>query len=923
MVKKMKKEFKGTGAYLRFPIQTDAKATIVNIEIENIEKIELFINIAKDRIDYWEDFFLGFSEKKRTITVETENLDEGLVNAVELTEEKTTINWEKPIFHFTNGAGYLGDILKIEKNDIWRMTYKSNPFGLENRNGIEEIACGDSLFSLEKEEQLQMPNTSLVKEEKDFMSCIYTGIGLIGDIEKSYLFSVDGKKIIIGKSKKFLYGDRKCHQIYGMPFQLMEDGNQNKLLPMSELDRLKVWKREWHVNTDFYQKLAFRILPAKWPNIRIEETDGGPGEISSKAFEIQISFHKTEALQIKIYAAGISFTWDRQKGIICSSEYSIFVGVKSELEVTIYSDLGCGEILCEGQAIFVINDTRVSRVFREVDNGVSGNLENCKLIEKEIPYIRIYTEDGKAINADITAYGIRRGTYPDEIRNYIRQKKANEKIIYNSKHYKVYSDHVSDVNYGKPDAWAITPMLVYSPVRVTEEFIWRDTPWGDMIRSVERAEYWRPDSRILNYPRIQTELPVLDATYHIAVDTFIKCKSGRFALEGQTGLWSAGLFQGEKESFGVWMRDSVHIALRGGNFLDPEAAGKTLLYALGNGFDNGSDGCAMAACGIWDYYTVTGDSKVIFEAWGKLIEKIEEADGYYVEEEGLVKAEQSTSNDSLPEPENGGYCLGTQCYYMLAYDSMYRMGIIVGEQAKKIEQWKKRAQAMRFAIQTKYWNDKYGYFTSGPKGSEAFEKGLWESSGEEAAIWPRFGIATKEQRKSVLANLEKTAMSEYGILLFPHKEKLNHFCGSVWTVWEAGFAAAASACGKKELIWKLIAQQIRNCIMNKTFYEVIDGESGIAWRWPGQLWHAAGFLSLLLFGVLGIEYKEDGVWFHPCIPKELSSFSLDGFRYGNAVFDIHTEGTGSGYILTIDGVICDKIRSGMTGYHSIVLKRKK
>ena len=39
-------------------------------------------------------------------------------------------------------------------------------------------------------------------------------------------------------------------------------------------------------------------------------------------------------------------------------------------------------------------------------------------------------------------------------------------------------------------------------------------------------------------------------------------------------------------------------------------------------------------------------------------------------------------------------------------------------------------------------------------------------------------------------------------------------------------------------------------------HEVVDVDTGRAWRWPGQLWHAAGFISTILYGLLGISYDE-------------------------------------------------------------------
>ena len=156
----------------------------------------------------------------------------------------------------------------------------------------------------------------------------------------------------------------------------------------------------------------------------------------------------------------------------------------------------------------------------------------------------------------------------------------------------------------------------------------------------------------------------------------------------------AGLFQCKGEGFGVWLRDSVHIAMRGGNLIDPETAGRSLLYAVKKGFDNGSDGPAMGAVGLWDYYLATGDRSALEEGYETLLETMTEIENRYNEEKGLVRAEQSTSNDAFPEPENAGYSLGSECYYMKAYDSMAKIEKLLHGENEKSKKWSKISEQL-------------------------------------------------------------------------------------------------------------------------------------------------------------------------------------------------------------------------------------
>ena len=118
-------------------------------------------------------------------------------------------------------------------------------------------------------------------------------------------------------------------------------------------------------------------------------------------------------------------------------------------------------------------------------------------------------------------------------------------------------------------------------------------------------------------------------------------------------------------------------------------AHRTLRFAAGQGFDNGADGPAMAAVGIWDYYIATRDASLVFETWPLLNKKIEEAENRYRPQERLVYAPQSTSNDAFEEPEAGVYCLGTEIYYMEAFLCMERMGKLVGEDEERVRHWGK------------------------------------------------------------------------------------------------------------------------------------------------------------------------------------------------------------------------------------------
>jgi hypothetical protein len=107
----------------------------------------------------------------------------------------------------------------------------------------------------------------------------------------------------------------------------------------------------------------------------------------------------------------------------------------------------------------------------------------------------------------------------------------------------------------------------------------------------------------------------------------------------------------------------------------------------------------------------------------------------------------------------------------------------------------------------------------------------------------------------------------------------------------------AVACAREqgaELLFHIFCAILRDAAMNKTFMELIGGDSGHGNRYPGQLWHALGWVSIIYYAMLGMEYDESGLRFdHPCVPEPLKDMMISNFRYREGVFDIQVKGFGS------------------------------
>lgn len=673
-----------------------------------------------------------------------------------------------------------------------------------------------------------------------------------------------------------------------------------------KMDKTRIWTRLWEnqdllVEKPFALPLHFRFIPSMQSNANggFELVNGTEKDILAAGYDVSIDVTVGLAKQLKFNLCGTEWTWDSETRLL-----------NNQTNLPLQNGRIGLRFMTENLSVkcFTSNGDCIISTFE------SANVQN--------PALTISTVGGTSKLNRMEVFGLRSSEPTLEESQLATLAEKDKRLFYQSKSYTIYGGSVVDSVYGAPAAYVPDSNTIVSPTRVTESFrddldVWRPRPLG---RVIDHQTIWHPTKDISRFPGIRTGWPTVDMACNVALDVLQRCGSGEFARnEAEKGLWEAGFFWGEFSGFGIWLRDATHVALRSGNLIDSEVAAKTLCFTAQGGIDNGVDGVAMPMIGLWDLYLVTGNKIPITESWDKLKVQIAKLDAQFVTSKGLIKAAHSTSNDNFAEPEAGGYALGTETYFMQAYRAMSEMGQLMNEDVALINAWTARAQLLTDNIRKLYWKSTPGIFTTGPQGSTGYANNYWESSGQEMAIWPRFNIASSAQRRSVLDNLPKMAMNEFGVNVFPYRAETNHFCQAAWVAWSAGIAAAAGREGRLDILQQLIGQQVRNAVMNKTFFEVIDYKSGQAWRWPGQLWQATGFLSYFYLGVLGMEYNKDGLTFFPAVPETLANMEVRNFQYRNANFQIKVKGWGtSGYVM-LDGARVETIPTYLEGEHTIEL----
>ncbi len=765
-------------------------------------------------------------------------------------------------FRFRPALGRLLSLLKLDKTEEgYELSYAHDPFGEGDNPRVGRAFSRDLLYWQETEEAYR-----LFGEEAE------------------------------GGAQSLTIGDAELYLEEGALFARQK--GEGGYAPLAAAENLRVWMRRWQdlylqPGDDFSARLAIRVAPDAFPNIRLLPAEGIPNEISTALLDISAEIPVEKSGQAELCLAGAEIALDFYAKKLRAGDHEWGTGpAGSVLKLRLLLDHGDAELYV---------------------NGVCASFKAARQDR-----VALLSKSRKLILNDLRVYGLRGLWLKPEEQRRIEEMGKSERLFAQSQSYRIYEDRVEDLVYGEPWAYVPDDETVISPLRAVEEFQWRKGGMGDMTRAVNRTTVWHPRPEIDRYPQVSTGLRTVDAAYKLALDVFSACGGDEFARPGEEGMWAAGQFQGPGAGFGVWVRDTAHIALRGGAFIDPEGARKSLLYTTKNGFDNGIDGICMPIVGLYDYYLVTGDVSAAAEVWENLKARANRLVGLFDGEKNLVFADQSTSNDAFPEPECGNFALSTQIYFLNALESMAKLAPLMGEEPN--EEWADKAGRMRKAIREDYWKEEAGYFTSGPKGSESYEKGYWESCGEEAAVWPKFGIGEKEQTARVFDNLPRVAMNEFGVNVFPYRKEVNHFCNAAWAAWTAGMAAAAAGAGRPDILKTFIAQQTRNALLNKTFYEVVDYQSGKAWRWPGQLWHAAAFISYFLFGVLGIRYGEEGLTLTPCVPEELADMSVYNVKYRGMELDFTIVGSGTKWRMFVNGEEAEGIPASAQGSVEVVLK---
>lgn len=394
-----------------------------------------------------------------------------------------------------------------------------------------------------------------------------------------------------------------------------------------------------------------------------------------------------------------------------------------------------------------------------------------------------------------------------------------------------------------------------------------------------------------------------------------------------------------------WTRDAAINVWNGFALISPNVAKNTLLAQLklennkivigGQYWDS-----VIWIIGAWQYYLFTGDKELLQLAYdaGKNTIALKEYEEYDSQKELFrgpavygdgVSAYPKIYTESLDHmksgtfsgieawPENNKekvnsrgfgipmFSLSTNCIYYQAYKILSEMNRELGDINTN---WLGKANKIKVAINEKFWNSEKGMYNYLIDQFGVSDK--QESLGNAFAIL--FDIADNEKKESIFKNLY---VSDNGIpCVYPTFERyseLNNFgrhSGTVWPHIQGFWAQVCSRNNKMDLFLNEYMSLTDKSFRDQQFVEIYHPISGEQYGgiqeptlknnelWDAtnrQTWSATAYLSMVLYGILGLEFEPNGIRINPNLPIGFEGFNLSNLHYRDMIINFNIVGRGN------------------------------
>lgn len=412
---------------------------------------------------------------------------------------------------------------------------------------------------------------------------------------------------------------------------------------------------------------------------------------------------------------------------------------------------------------------------------------------------------------------------------------------------------------------------------------------------------WLQHKGGVGYPSFSCAVPISNTMYNLSVEEMA-------SLVEADSTWRTGTLWG-----GVWTRDVSYSALLALAYMDPDVTRNSLMKKVRNGKivqDTGTGGSWPVSTdrmtwtlAAWQVYLATGDKKWVEKCFDIVYQSmLQDEQVVYDSETGLVRGEASFLDwreEVYPrwmQPADiaQSECLGTNAVFFRANQIAARMAQICGEKDLAVH-FNEKAESIKAGINKYLWLEDKGYY-----GQYLYGRGSLtvsprsETLGE--ALCVIFGIADSARARRIVSSV---ALSPYGTPAFSPQipNVYPYHNNAVWPFVQAYWMWASAEAGNLLSLEHSIASIYRATAMyasNMENFNATTGDLNTATNSPSQLWSVAGNISVAHRILMGITLQEDGIAFHPMVPKAWEGAKkLTNFKYRKAVLDIIVTGYGN------------------------------
>lgn len=412
---------------------------------------------------------------------------------------------------------------------------------------------------------------------------------------------------------------------------------------------------------------------------------------------------------------------------------------------------------------------------------------------------------------------------------------------------------------------------------------------------------WKLKNDISQYPQLSTPNTLHEATYNMGLDEMIN------AVEPDTTLRTG------REWAGVWTRDVSYSILLSMAYMQPEASKISLMKKVSPTGriiqDTGSGGAwpvssdrmiwAMAA---YELYKVTGDRRWLEYIYPVIKHSLEDDILTVHSANGLVKGETSFIDwreQSYPKWMQtadiyNSEALSTSIVQAEALRILAELENEFGS-ADEAARYSTMADNIVRAINEHLWMEDKGYYAMYTYGrNNPIVNPRAETLGESLAIL--YDVASDKRARTITENNPVTPFG--AAIFFPQIADMPSYHNNALWPWVGAYWAIANAkAGNEQGTLEAIGSVFRPAALfatNKENFNLDNGDIYTELNSSNMLWCLAGNIAITHRILFGIDYKKDGLAFHPFVPENLGGKrTLSNFKYRDAILDITVDGFGN------------------------------